>query len=147
LAEALSDADSYVRESAVMGLWKLGGSDAAPGLIAALEDQDPAVRTRAAQALEEIGGPQAVGALAAACRHDDVANDALAALTHILASAAHQVTDDDLQAVLRLEETIAAQPAADKTIRGQVLEGLNKTDPARVIALAQKELSHRTTVA
>src|SRR5262249_39240470 len=45
LRQTVRDPDSVVRESAVLGLWKIGGAGAVEGLIDALQDEDHLVRS------------------------------------------------------------------------------------------------------
>jgi len=63
LAEAARDAESYVREKAVLALAVIGGPEAAPPLIRGLSDSSSIIRRLAAKSLGKLGEPGSIGAL------------------------------------------------------------------------------------
>ena len=129
--KALSDPDSSVRESAVVGLGKSGTPEAVSGLLKALYDSRGAVREAAASALGDVKAQQAVPELI------KVLEDPDSLIQKVVICSLEKIgTQEAVSGLVRATEN------PDTSVRKaalKALERINKSHPSQVRALNKAE--------
>jgi HEAT repeat protein len=129
LEAALNDNAGGVRDSAAIGLARMGNSDYVQQFFDALKDKDENIRATAVSALGAIASPEALDALA------KIASDPSARVRQSLMRALEGNSDP-----AAVDLTVAALKDADADVRSLALGDLSKIPDSGTIALLIKIL-------